>query len=181
MYDEAFQEILSHLEKVFKTIKKEDIEKFIDLILKHNKIFVYGAGRSGFMGRAFAQRLMHIGLNSYFIGETITPACRRGDLLIVISGSGETASCIALAEKAKKLGATVVAVTAHPESPLGGIADFILRVPGKTKKVEEKSYAPFTSLFDISVLTILDSISAEIMNRMGVDENLILERHATVE
>ena len=37
-------------------------------------------------------RLMQMGYISYVVGETITPALKEGDLLIVASASGETNS-----------------------------------------------------------------------------------------
>jgi D-arabinose 5-phosphate isomerase GutQ len=47
--------------------------------------------------------------------------------------------------------------------------------------MEKKSYAPFTSLFDTVCLAILDSIAALIMEKLGIDESVIAERHANVE
>lgn len=35
-------------------------------------------------------RLMHIGYNSYVMGETITPALKKSDIYVAISGSGKT-------------------------------------------------------------------------------------------
>jgi Predicted sugar phosphate isomerase involved in capsule formation len=45
-----------------------------------------GAGRSGLVAKAFAMRLMHLGMISYVVGETITPALQTGDLIVVLSG-----------------------------------------------------------------------------------------------
>lgn len=42
------------------------MEKFADAILKADRILVAGAGRSGFVARAFANRLMHMGLTVFF-------------------------------------------------------------------------------------------------------------------
>ncbi len=177
----SLEEIVEHLKNVMETIDKNEIEKVVDLILSSNRVFTYGAGRSGFVARCFAQRLMHINIETYFVGETITPSMTKNDLFIIVSGSGETSSSVALAEKAKKIGAKIISVTAHREGKISKIADYILFIPGKTKLVEKKSYAPFTSLFDISVLSVFDSIASELMGRLNVDEDLILERHANVE
>lgn len=59
------------------------MEKFADAILKADRIFVAGAGRSGFVARAFANRLMHMGLTVFFVGEPTTPAIKAGDLLVI--------------------------------------------------------------------------------------------------
>ncbi len=57
-----------------------------------SRIFVAGAGRSGFVARGLANRLLHLGLAVSFLGEPTTPPVTAGDLLIVVSGSGRTAS-----------------------------------------------------------------------------------------
>jgi len=177
----SMMEIIDHLNKVKESIREDDLNRLIGLIDNSRRIFLYGAGRSGFMARAFAQRLMHIGYESYFLGETVTPSCDKRDLIIIVSGSGKTISSLCLAEAAKEMGLKVVAITSHGESRLAEISDLTIIVPGKTKLVERESYAPFTSLFDISVLSFFDSVSSEIMRRKGINESKILERHATLE
>lgn len=175
------KDISTHISKLLESIDLTTAERLIQMILTANRVFLYGAGRSGFVARCFAQRLMHIDVDAYFISETITPSCRSGDLLIVVSGSGETPSSIAIAEAAQKLGANIVAVSTRDDSPLANHCRLVLRVPGKTKLLEKESYAPFTTLFDISALTVLDSISAEIMRRKGISDKDILQKHASVE
>jgi 6-phospho-3-hexuloisomerase len=124
---------------------------------------------------------MHLGFQTYALGETITPSMSKKDVLVGISGSGGTTSTLAIAEEAKRLGAKVIAMTAHPKSHLGRMADLIFFVRGKTKIGEHASLAPFTSLFDITTLAVLDSLCAEIMDRVGATEETIQHAHATVE
>lgn len=177
----SLDEISEHLHTLREKVDESIVEEFIGELLSRKRIFIYGAGRSGLIGKCFAQRLMHIGFEAYFIGETTTPSVKPGDVVLIISGSGETATSKCLGVKAKDLKAYLVVVTAHKESTLGKVADLTLVVPGKTKLVERESYAPFTSLFDISVLALLDSVSSELMSRLGVGEDTILERHANLE
>jgi len=177
----SLDEIVEHLQKVRQAISGEAIKKLVSMIVEHPRVFCYGAGRSGFIARCFAQRLMHIGVESYFVGDTVTPSMKPDDVFIVVSGSGRTTSSLSLAQKAKELGVKVVAITAHTDSPLAKIASLTVFVPGKTKLAERKSYAPLTSLFDISVLGVLDSIISELMEKLKVTEEKILERHANVE
>jgi len=164
----SLEEIIEHLKSVKENVDQKEVEKVVQFILDSKRVFTYGAGRSGFVARCFAQRLMHIKIEAYFVGETITPSMTKDDVFIVVSGSGETASSIALVEKAKKIGAKVISVTAHREGTISKMADHTLFVPGKTKLVEKESYAPFTSLFDISVLSVFDSIASELMGRLNV-------------
>jgi len=83
-------QMTSSLEEVARNIDRESANQLLEEILNAKRIYLAGAGRSGLVARAFAQRLMHLGFESYAIGETITPAFRSGDVLIAVSGSGET-------------------------------------------------------------------------------------------
>ena len=180
-------EIANQIIKNSKTINATHVLKLIDLINQVNsntgKIFVYGAGRSGFIGRCFAQRLMHLGLNSCFISDAITHRYSKEDLLILISGSGETTSPFAIAQKAKEIGGKLALITNNPESTIGKISDLIIKIEGKSKDiaVSQKTLAPYTTLFDISTLTVLDSIGATLMELLGVTEKDIDKRHASIE
>ncbi|MFX0043351.1 MAG: 6-phospho-3-hexuloisomerase [Candidatus Hodarchaeota archaeon] len=163
------------------------ILKLVRLILKikseNNKVFVYGAGRSGFIGRCFAQRLMHLNIYSSFISDAVTPRYRKNDLLILVSGSGETASTVAMAKKANEIGGNIALFTANPESSIGKLCDLVIKVKGKSKEsaINKETLAPYTSLFDISALSVLDSIGSVLMEILDVSESDIDKLHASVE
>ena len=183
----TIEEITGQIKKISKIVNKDAVFDLIQLIAdlykNENKVFVYGAGRSGFVGRCFAQRLMHLGIKSSFVSDAVTPQYTDKDLLILISGSGETTSPVALAQKAKNIGGKVALFTANPDSSIGKISDVIIEIKGKSKDVAmtEPSLAPYTSLFDISTLSVLDSIGGTLMFLLGVTEEDIDKRHATVE
>ena len=56
-------------------------------------------------------------------------AFRRGDLAIVISQSGDSPETLATARLARDAGATVMALTAAPDSPLAGAAQLVVHTP----------------------------------------------------
>jgi len=193
----AVKELLSGAERVIKSIDRESIEEFIRTLVeareKRRKVFIVGSGRSGLVGKAFALRLMHLGFNTYVAGETIIPALRKGDIVVAISGSGMTKTVVALAEAAKEIGVKVIAVTSHPDSKLGRIADQVVVIKGRTKVAEERNYeirqlmgeheslAPLGTMFEVSAMIFLDSVIAELMRRLGVTEEEMRRRHAVVE
>lgn len=76
--------------------------KLTRLLDKAKRIFIAGAGRSKLVGNFFAMRLVHGGYDVSVVGEIVTPSIKSGDLLIVISGSGETEQLIAFTKNAKK-------------------------------------------------------------------------------
>lgn len=93
------EEIINELQRSVSRIPVQEAEELAEQVLCAKRIFLAGAGRSGLMGRAFAMRLMHAGKDAYVVGETVTPGIAEGDLLILGSGSGETQSLIAMAQK----------------------------------------------------------------------------------
>ncbi|GAH60410.1 unnamed protein product, partial [marine sediment metagenome] len=154
-FNDTMIEITEQIKKVSELVDKVIILDLINLILNihknDNRIFVYGAGRSGFIGRCFAQRLMHLGIKSCFISDAVTPQYTEKDLLIIISGSGETTSSVAMALKSNKIRGKLAFFTANPNSIIGKISNIAIEIKGKSKDVaiSEESLAPYTSLFDI--------------------------------
>ncbi|MFW9940840.1 MAG: SIS domain-containing protein [Candidatus Thorarchaeota archaeon] len=186
-FNDTMLEIANQVKENAKIINFNDILNTIELILNmhntNNKIFIYGAGRSGFIGRCFAQRLMHLGINSCFISDATTYRYEKTDLLILISGSGETTSTVAIAQRAKEIGGKLILLSNNPKSTIGKISDYIINIKGKSKDValSHETFAPYTSLFDISTLAVLDSIGGVLMNKLGVTESDIDKRHASIE
>ncbi|MBS7633435.1 6-phospho-3-hexuloisomerase [Candidatus Bathyarchaeota archaeon] len=193
----AAEEIVENIKRSVQELNMKDVEKLIDLLLKakDKKIFIVGMGRSGFVGRAFALRLMNLGFNVYFLGETITPAAEKGDLLIAISGTGSTKMVLTASAAAKDICATVVAITSFPESQLGQTADLVVTVKGRTKEGspreedylarqiigEREPLTPLGSIFENNCMVFLDSLVVELMHRLGRTEADLKRRHATIE
>lgn len=193
----AVEEIISGVKHSIEELNRKEVERLIQLLLgaKDKKIFVVGMGRSGFVARAFALRLMNLGFNVYFLGETITPAAGKGDLLIAISGTGSTKMVLTASTTAKEISATVVAVTSFPESPLGQIADHIVTLEGRTKMGwpreedylarqltgEREPLTPLGSIFENNCMVFLDGLIVEMMHRLGTTEEELRRRHATIE
>ncbi|WP_228481731.1 6-phospho-3-hexuloisomerase [Lacticaseibacillus paracasei] len=171
----------TEISKIQASIPDNEIEKLINKIEKANKIFVAGAGRSLLMLRAFALRLMHLGFDSYVVGDTITPAFEPGDVLVIGSASGETGNLIEIAKKAKKIGGDLVVLSIFPESTLGKMADGFLRIPAYTDKLPEskenkKNVLPGGSMFEISMLVLLDSMIIPLGNiRMWLRINISID------
>ena len=151
-------------------------EKAANAIKAHNRIFVYGAGRSGLMIKAFAMRLAQAGYTVYAVGEVTTPAITEGDLLVLASASGETASVIRCAETARAVGADVLALTASAHATLVSIADEIAVFSAPTKN-EQGSGAVMGTVFEQAVLLYCDKI----VEALGADTAKMRARHANLE
>ena len=190
----AIEAILDNIRDAEEYLNEEDIANFIEIITTADNIFVTGAGRSGLAAKAFAMRLMHLGLSSYVVGETISPAINAGDCILAISGSGETNTIVTAAKISKKRGAKVLALTSYPESSLGQIADGIIHVKGRTKgEVDDENYlkrqikgnytslTPLGTAFELTSLVFLDGLVSELMEHMGKTEEDLKNRHTVLE
>ncbi|MDD1674356.1 MAG: SIS domain-containing protein, partial [Methanomicrobiales archaeon] len=112
----------SKIRSIASMISDEEVEAFIQELMDAKRVYVMGAGRSGLVAKAFAMRLMHLGIHSFVVGETITPAMQPGDSMVVFSGSGETKTVADIAETAKGIGARLCLITSNKDSRIGRIA-----------------------------------------------------------
>lgn len=177
-------EILKELDRTINLIDQNDADQLADKIIASGKIFVAGAGRSGFMGKSFAMRLMHMGIDAFVVGETVTPSLSSEDLLIIASGSGETKGLVSMAEKAKSLNGSVALVTVSPESTIGKLSDLIVKIPAKPKAGADEEYKtiqPMGSLFEQTLLLFFDSIILKVMEKKELSGGVMYGRHANLE
>jgi len=176
--------IVQELSQTAELISDLETEKLVNQILASEKVFVAGAGRSGFMAKSLVMRMMHMGLEAYAVGETVTANLEKDDLLIIGSGSGETKTLGAIAEKAKSLGGIVAAVTISPQSTIGELADITIELPGVTKDQSEGGYKtiqPMGSLFEQTSLLFYDALILCCMEKKGLDSHKMYGKHANLE
>jgi 6-phospho 3-hexuloisomerase len=188
----AMEEIIQHLVSTEKKLNRSQVESFVKILLSARRVFVVGAGRSGLVVKAFAMRLMHLDLDVYVVGETITPAIRVGDVLVAVSGSGETDLVVQAAKVAKKVGTKIVGITSYPNSSLAKLSDLVVIIPGRKKVAKTPTYmrrelageyaslTPLGTLFEIASLVFLDSVIASLMVKLGRKEDELRARHATI-
>lgn len=177
--------VLAEIEQVLSTADEQGIQVLAQRLHQHQgRIFVLGEGRSGFMAKAFAMRLMHLGAEVYVIGETITPAIGPSDLVVAISGSGTTPSVVDRAVKARQLGCEIVAVTTDPQSPLGKSANLVFHIPAATKyrkEGEAESIQPLSSLFDQTTHILLDVVCLAFSELRVESNEQAVSRHSNME
>ncbi len=173
---ELSDRILGELNYILHQVDEKSAETLVERVLSSNRIFITGMGRSGLMARPFAMRLMQIGLQAYFVGDATTPAIRQGDMLIVISGSGETKVTRHIASTAKSFGAYVFLLTSQVKSKIGDISDLILVLPNAPQPA-----LPLGSAFEGAVHILLDAVIILIMEKTGVTQQEMMERHSNLE
>jgi len=161
----------------------EQIERLLDMIMQADRVFTTGAGRSGFMMSAFAMRLMHVGISSFVVGETTTPAVGAGDLLIAGSGSGRTKMILAIVEAARTRGARTAGITGHPDSPIAAACDHVVHIQAPVVWVhaDRPSAQPPGTLFEQCLLAQCDAMILMLMKRLGTTEEHMRRRHTKFE
>ena len=191
--NDAIDEIVDNINTVSAELDEKNITGLLDILTSSKNVFLLGQGRSGLVARAFAMRLMHLGIGVYVVGETITPSINGDDCLLAISGSGETSYILSTAKIAKKRGATIVAVTSYEDSSLGKMSDLIIQIKGRTKVDSEKNYikrqingrhqslSPLGTLFEATTLIFLDGVIAQLMDKLGKTEDDLKQRHTVLE
>ena len=176
--------VLAELRTALDSVDAEAVDALERQILQSREVFCCGYGRSGLCGRAFAMRLMHLGIASGVVGDTLARPIQAGDLLVVTSASGSSKALALMAAKARELGAQVALITADEASELAEWADIVVLVQAQTKCVAQDrqiSVMPMGSLFEEAVFVLLDLIVADLMETTGICNEDMVKRHANLE
>jgi 6-phospho-3-hexuloisomerase len=172
------------LQSVLNEVDVRSVDELVRALLRARKIFIYGQGRTGHVSRAFAVRLMHLGMDAYFVGETTTPPITCRDLCLVNSGTGLTRFVYHVAEAAKEAGARLATITAHPEARLAVMSDIVVHIPAPTKgEVNRNTITsqPPGSLFEQATLLLMDTLVLILMDRLHLTPKKLAKRHTNIE
>ena len=186
---EKFKEIpftiISELQAVLGRIDDVEVGKLVDAIIHTRNLFIDGRGRSGLMMRAFAIRLTHLDIHCHVVGESTTPSLQADDLLLVGSGSGETVTPLLAVKTAKSAGGRVAILTSRKKSAMAVLADIVVVIPAPVRESSDiepvTTIQPMGSLFEQSLLILLDAIVIILKDRLNLDEKTMMARHSNLE
>jgi 6-phospho-3-hexuloisomerase len=184
--DATLEQILTEVQICVRRVSAESLSQAAELMEYSTRIFVAGAGRSGLCMRALGMRLMHLGKTAHVVGETTTPSISMGDLLIIGSGSGRTASLLTMAGQARNRGAKILLFTTDVTSPLAELADQHVIIPAPSFRMAEGARAfmstqPLGTLFEQALLILCDWLVLRLIQRTGIGAAQMFERHANLE
>ncbi len=185
----------SRIAQIAERIEDDEVDRLIAALRGARRVFVMGAGRSGLVAKAFAMRLMHLGFQSYVVGETITPSFGKEDVMVIFSGSGRTRTVVDIATTAKEMGGTLCVVTANPTGGVATLADVVVEIesnrdPGDDESCEferrqmtgeHKSFAPLGTLFETTAMVFADAVISRLMELGQVSEVQMKPRHTNLE
>ena len=188
------------LDRVTGILSNAEEDEFVSLtgrILACDRIFIVGTGRSGLVGKFFGMRLMHLGKSVFIVGETTTPSITSNDLLIAISGSGDTTFVVHVAETAKTHNADIVGIFLQKDSycsELERLSNQQIRmdrrylskqrgdfIQPETEDIDAPNILPMGTLFEISALIYFESVVAEIIRFGHIREDTMKLRHSNLE
>lgn len=172
------KEVIESVENELKVLKLGDLNKDCDLLndkimkrtVTRGNIFVYGAGRSGFVGKSFAMRLVQLGFKAYMVGESATPPMKKDDLFIVISGSGKTQIVKDILEISSRNQVKIVMISAEKVEDKKIYMNIV--IGGKSKTSEDEKILPLGSHFEINALIFLDSLIFKLIKAYNLEERV---------
>lgn len=184
-FEDYSRRLLEEVGTVIVRVNPLEVECMVDTIMRARRLFLEGRGRSGMMMRAFAIRLTHLDIHCHVVGESTTPGLQPGDLLLVGSGSGETITAVTAGKSAHTAGGMLGVLTARHESTLARMADVLVLVPAPVREETDHELVatiqPMGSLFEQSLLLLLDAIVLLLKDRLRQDEQKMMARHSNLE
>jgi len=183
-YKKTEKRISEEVSRVMDTISEEQVQELFEKINKADKVFFVGVGRVLLSLEAIAKRLAHLGVFTVVVGQITEPAITKDDLLIVGSGSGESAFPLAIAKKARQFGVIVAHIGSNPNSSMKAYTDCFVRIPVQTKlnlENEIPSIQPMSSLFEQCLLLLGDTIALMMIEDEEIDIHGLWRFHANLE
>jgi len=181
-YHEIVKTVLNEHKQVMLDVDDKEVQNLLDAIIEAKCIQVFGMGRMKCAVRAFVMRLMHMGLDAHVVYDTTCPNIARGDLLIVNCGC--TAVGRLVMDLAKKAGARVATITAHPESEFGQSSDLIVKLRGQIHPGadgEVSSIQPMAALFEQTIFILEDIIIQMLMEKLKITPEQMGKRHTNLD
>lgn len=184
-YQDTCAAVLDELKRTLDSIDPASVERLAQAILEAEQVFFVGVGRVLLSLQCVCKRLAHLGIKAHYVGEITEPAITKDDLLIVGSGSGASLFPLGIAKKARStVDCKIVHIGSNPNSEMKDIADFMVRIPVRTKfylEDEIDSCQIMTSLFEQAVLLLGDILAKIIVEQRQLDMKALWQYHANLE
>ena len=151
---------------MLENLDHEAFGRAVDVLARVPRIMTCASGSSGIAAKKFAHSLCCIERGAMFM-----PPCeavhgglgglKREDAMVMVSRGGKTAELLPIIDVCRKKGASLIAVTEKPESPLGKAADIVLRLhidreSDKFNFMATSSYIATVALFDALLAALIE-------------------------
>ncbi|WP_305783809.1 MurR/RpiR family transcriptional regulator [Symbioplanes lichenis] len=141
------------------------LERVVEALTRAQRVDLYGVGASAFVALDFQHKLLRIGRVAFASSDThvaLTSAAllRPGDVALGISHTGTTTDTIDALTEARARGATTVALTNFPRSPIAGAAEHVL-----TTAARETTFRSGAMASRLAQLTVVDYLFVGVAQR----------------
>jgi DNA-binding MurR/RpiR family transcriptional regulator len=151
------------------------LQRVVDALADARRIDIYGVGASAFVAFDFQQKLHRIGRIAFAWSDThiaLTSAALLGpqDVAVGISHTGVTKDTVDALTEARRHGATTVALTNFPRSPITRVADHVL-----TTAARETTFRSGATASRLAQLTVVDCVFVGVAQRAYPQTRAALE------
>lgn len=172
---EALQAVAAGLDATF----GRAVQSLVEALARRNKVVVAGVGKSGNIGRKIAATLSSTGAPAVVLDPVDAlhgdlGVVHEGDVVLVLSYSGESDELVHLLPALKRFGVSIVGLTGSPESTLGRHSDVVLNchVP---REACSFNLAPTSST--TAMLVMGDALALTVAEARGLRLEEFAKRH----
>lgn len=153
-----FQKYATIMATLSKNVNTKTMEECVKLLSECKRVHVIAAGNSGTLAHHMGFRLGRIGIKAsysgiaeYFMNEI--NLADPDEIVLAISQRGITKTVIKGVELAKEKGLKVIAISAHANSKIGELADYVLVSKGESSRFDY--YKSYNHLSEMAVIEAL--------------------------
>lgn len=179
------REILSLEAKAIESVASildEHFEHAVQLIAgigPGGRVVLSGIGKAGFIAMKISATFASLGIPSFFLhpAEAIHGDLGRytkGDIALIVSNSGETPEILRILPQIKRVGCSIISLTATSESNLGKHSDVVVAI-GKIEEAGPLGLAPTTTT--TAMLALGDALAMTVMHMRGFSKEQFARYH----
>ena len=146
----------------------DDFERAVNLVLDCSaSVLASGIGKAGHIARKISATFSSTGTPSHYLSPADAVhgdlgAIRHGDVVLILSASGESDEIVRMLSIVKKLNRPTIAITSSKKSSLGRFADVVLEM-GKVIEACPLGLAPSAST--TAMLALGDALALAVMKQ----------------
>lgn len=131
---------MQNIKETYRMITEKNLEDAVNVILKSEKIYLYGSGGSGIVCKDFMHKLSRINKTvvyqeDFHMQLTQTAFITSKDVAIAISYGGSTKEVNVAMKHAKANGAKAIGITKYAKTVLSKLIDIPLYIPIEEKEL----------------------------------------------
>ena len=166
--DKIFTSTMASLDTAKQQIDSKVIERAVDYLSQAQQICFFGMGASGAVAHDALHKFFRFNIpvvahNDSLMMRMTAAACKRGDVLVLLSFTGRTKEMVEVARIGRSAGAVVIAITQIGSS----LAEEASLVLGVESPEDTDVYMPMQSR--MIQLTLIDVLATGVILRRGED------------